>query len=230
MENFAENEELRVGERIEKLIDLFDTKKQASELAGVSVEQLKRWTRGLSKPPFTGIAKLCAAQNISLDFIYTGLSPTHADHPENANMPAFSDEDFALVPQLNIEASAGLGISNGDHEIVENHLAFKKSWLKRHNINPASASAITVTGDSMDPTIRNGDTLLIDTSINEIRDNGIYIVVVNGMTMVKRIHLKLNRSITLISDNPNYPSEEIIFDDTHQLHIAGRVMWFGRGI
>lgn len=230
MENFAEKEDIRVGERIDSLINLFETKKEASELAGVSVEQLKRWTRGLSKPPFTGIAKLCAAQNISLDFIYTGLSPAHVEHPKNTDTPIISDKDFALVPQLNIEASAGLGITNGDHELVENHLAFKKSWLKQHNINPAFASAITVTGDSMDPTIRNGDTLLIDTSISEIRDNGIYIVVVNGMTMVKRVHIKLSRSITLISDNKNYPDEEIVFDDTHQLRIAGRVMWFGRGI
>ncbi|PCI85744.1 MAG: hypothetical protein COB24_11805 [Hyphomicrobiales bacterium] len=192
--------------------------------SNIPLSTLDFYIAGKSDFKLTKLKEIAEACNVSLDWLIGD------ETSGNSNDLNSLSNDFALVPQLNIEASAGLGLVNGDHEIVENHIAFKKEWLRRHDINPAFASAITVAGDSMDPTIRNGDTLLIDTSINEIRDNGIYIVIVNGMTMVKRVHIKLNRSITLISDNSNYPDEEILFDEIHQLHIAGRVMWFGRGI
>ncbi|MXN99402.1 helix-turn-helix transcriptional regulator [Shinella zoogloeoides] len=82
----------------------------------------------------------------------------------------------------------------------------------------------------MEETIRDGDVLLIDTSINRIKDNAIYIVVYGDMVLVKRVHGRLNGSLQLISDNPRYPPEEVTSAEVDQLNIAGRVMWFGRTI
>ncbi|NRA88115.1 MAG: helix-turn-helix transcriptional regulator [Rhizobiales bacterium] len=211
----------KFNERLRTCIKASGGNKVVAEKSNVKLSTLNTYIKGIAEPNVSKLMAIASTCGVSTDWLIYG---------QEGHKSVTINDDFALVPQLNIEASAGLGFENGQHEVVENHIAFKKEWLKRHDINPAFASAITVTGDSMDPTIRNGDTLLIDTSIKEIRDNGIYIVVVNGMTMVKRVHIKLNRSITLISDNLNYPDEEIIFDETHQLHIAGRVMWFGRGI
>ncbi|NKC04250.1 helix-turn-helix transcriptional regulator [Brucella haematophila] len=82
----------------------------------------------------------------------------------------------------------------------------------------------------MEETIRDGDVLLVDTSVNRIRDNTIYVIVYGDMVLVKRVHGRLNGSLQLISDNPRYPAEEISAGETEQLHVAGRVMWFGRSI
>jgi len=89
---------------------------------------------------------------------------------------------------------------------------------------------MTAKGDSMEPTIRDGDVLLVDTSIDRVRDNALYIIVFEGLVFVKRIHIKLSGAVLLISDNDRYPAEEITPDAAVRLHVAGRVVWFGRSI
>jgi phage repressor protein C with HTH and peptisase S24 domain len=89
---------------------------------------------------------------------------------------------------------------------------------------------LTARGDSMEETIRDGDVLLVDTSIDRVRDNSIYVVVYGDMVLVKRIHGRINGSLQLISDNARYPAEEVSKSEVDLLHIAGRVMWFGRSI
>jgi phage repressor protein C with HTH and peptisase S24 domain len=138
-------------------------------------------------------------------------------------------QDFALVPRLDVQASAGDGRLAGSDDPLE-YLAFQRGWLKGRGINPAKARILTARGDSMEETIRDGDVLLIDTSIDRIKDNAIYIVVYGDMVLVKRVHGRMNGSLQLISDNPRYPPEEVMAGEVDQLNIAGRVMWFGRTI
>ncbi|MBX5163116.1 helix-turn-helix transcriptional regulator [Rhizobium sp. NZLR5] len=82
----------------------------------------------------------------------------------------------------------------------------------------------------MEPTIRDGDILVVDTSITQVRDNAIYVIIYAGNVLVKRVHLKRENSQTLISDNERYPREDVPIEEVPDLHIAGRVMWFGRSI
>mgnify|MGYP000698071635 CR=1 FL=1 len=137
--------------------------------------------------------------------------------------------DFALVPRLDVQASAGDGRIAITDDPLE-YLAFQRGWLKGRGINPEKARILTARGDSMEETIRDGDVLLIDTSIDRIKDNAIYIVVYGDMVLVKRVHGRINGSLQLISDNPRYPPEEVSAGEVDQLNIAGRVMWFGRTI
>ena len=89
---------------------------------------------------------------------------------------------------------------------------------------------MTARGDSMEETIRDGDVLLVDTSIDRVRDNSIYVIVYGDMVLVKRIHGRINGSLQLISDNPRYPAEEVAKAEVDQLQVAGRVAWYGRSI
>lgn len=109
-------------------------------------------------------------------------------------------------------------------------MAFQSIWLRSIGVNPAFARIITARGDSMEKTIRDGDLLLLDTSITEVRDNGIYCVLFGNMLLVKRIHVRMSGTIDLISDNPVYPSEELSRRRARELSIVARVMWYGRTI
>ncbi len=83
----------------------------------------------------------------------------------------------------------------------------------------------------MEPTIRDGDLLLIDRSIDRIVDNGIYVVVVAGMVVVKRLQTRVDGSVVLRSDNrERYDDELIAAHDVPDLIVEGRVRWFGRTI
>ncbi len=109
-------------------------------------------------------------------------------------------------------------------------IAFQATWLRKRGINPGAARALTVRGDSMEPTIRSGDILLVDTSKDRIEDNGIYVVVSGGYVLVKRVHPRLDGSLMLISDNATYPPEDVPAIEASVFRVAGRVMWFGRSI
>ncbi|WP_288079893.1 helix-turn-helix transcriptional regulator [Shinella sp.] len=187
---------------------------QLAEAGGVTLDWL---ARGVGNKSYQGADLLVRSGpggELLLFEERKGVAPAH---------------DFALIPRLDIQASAGDGRIAGAEDPLE-YLAFQRGWLRARGINPARARILTARGDSMEETIRDGDVLLIDTSIDRIRDNAIYIVVYGEMVLVKRVHGRLNGSLQLISDNPRYPPEEVSAGEVDQLNIAGRVMWFGRTI
>ena len=56
-------------------------------------------------------------------------------------------------------------------------------------------------GESMTPTIQNGDVLLVNTGDNRFHSFGVYVLEVAGERLVKRVQPKLDGTLTLISDN-----------------------------
>lgn len=177
------------------------------------------------------ILVIANAAQVSIEWLVSGREPKEKDADISSNVTAGMDlaDQFTLVPRLDIQASAGNGSLSYSEEPID-LLAFKESWLRERNINPRYARVLTAKGDSMEPTIRDGDVLLVDTSITSVHDNAIYIVVYNGHTLVKRVNMLRNGSLTIISDNDRHPPEDVPLAEVPDLHIAGRVMWFGRSI
>jgi len=180
------------------------------------------------------VAQIAKVKGVALDWLINGEGemstvelPQLPQRVQATELEAKSE--FTLVPRLDVQASAGAGRVTIGEDPLE-YLAFQSTWLRSRNINPAFARILTARGDSMEETIRDGDVLLVDTSINRIRDNTIYVIVYGDMVLVKRVHGRLNGSLQLISDNPRYPAEEVSAGEIEQLHVAGRVMWFGRSI
>lgn len=161
------------------------------------------------------------------------IAPQRVNEVGGQHFPVGVDQyvpdGFALIPRLDIQASAGSGRIAVSEEPLE-YLAFQDHWLRGRGINPSTARVLTARGDSMEETIRDGDVLLVDTSIDRVLDNSIYVVVYGDMVLVKRVHGRINGSLQLISDNPRYPVEEVAKGEVDDLKIAGRVMWFGRSI
>lgn len=144
--------------------------------------------------------------------------------------PADFPDDFRMIPRLDVHAAAGSGALVEVEDQVE-MLAFRADWLRRRGINPLTAHVLTARGDSMEPTIRDGDILLVDTSIDRVMDNAIYVVVYAGRTLVKRVQLRLDGSVVLRSDNRELFEEETVpASEVPNLNVAGRVMWYGRSI
>ncbi len=138
--------------------------------------------------------------------------------------------DFKLIPRLDVQPSSGYGALAADEDPTE-MLAFRADWLRRVGINPEHARVLTNRGDSNEPTIRDGDVLLVDTSINNIVDNAFYIVVFNGLALLKRVQLRRDGSVVLSSDNKLAYQDEIVpVAEVPDLRIAARLMWFGRSI
>ncbi len=138
-------------------------------------------------------------------------------------------DDFALVPVYDVQASAGHG-SHVESELRTGHLAFRRDWLRDKGLKIKDLAIITAKGDSMEPTISDGDIMLVDTSIDKIIDDTIYIVQTDHHLIVKRIQQALDGSLIIISDNQRYERQKISSEQAKNVKIAGRVKWYGHEI
>jgi phage repressor protein C with HTH and peptisase S24 domain len=135
--------------------------------------------------------------------------------------------DYVLIPQYQIRASAGPG-ALPDSETATARIAFQAGFVRNLAHSPPEALAIiSVEGDSMLPTLAHGDQIIIDTNDSAAARDGIYVLRVDDALLVKRLSLNpATRRITIQSDNEAYPSWPDC--DPAAVHIIGRVVWVGR--
>jgi phage repressor protein C with HTH and peptisase S24 domain len=129
-----------------------------------------------------------------------------------------------------VRASAGPGaiVNEG---LGKPYFGFDERWLKALTATPAaSLSIVRVEGDSMSPTLNDGDDILVDLGDcgDRLRD-GIYVLRVDDALVVKRLALNpMGRRVTVQSDNPAYPDWPDCGLD--EIHCIGRVIWSGRKV
>lgn len=125
------------------------------------------------------------------------------------------------LPRLDVAASAGPGALGGGEEGEIGAVRFSARWLRAQGLDPTMLSAIRVTGDSMEPLLRDGDEILVDRSPALPRD-GIHVVRIDDMLMVKRIQTGRPGRVVLESENPAYRPIELA---PAEVEIVGRVVW-----
>ena len=132
------------------------------------------------------------------------------------------------VPRLAVQASAGQGrLVDGEEPIGARW--FDRAWLRKIcRGKPNELSIITVSGDSMAPTLLDGDEVLVDPAdaAQGVRD-GIYVLRRDDQLMVKRVALTPSAgALAIISDNPAYPSWRECAPGS--VDVLARVVWFAR--
>jgi transcriptional regulator with XRE-family HTH domain len=131
---------------------------------------------------------------------------------------------YLHVPWLEAEASMGGGSTVVSKKIIS-HLAFRADWLLQKGSSKKMA-VINAEGVSMEPTIADGSVVLI----NEAQtyppiDGKIYFVCRGTELFLKRLKVKDERVIALISDNGS--KEETLATEDH-FEILGRAIWSGK--
>lgn len=131
------------------------------------------------------------------------------------------------VPRLSLGASAGPGSLDED-ERATGAMAFDANWLRHLGVHPQRVSIIRVDGESMAPTLNDGDEIMVDHDDGAVRlRDGVYVLRLDGVLMVKRIALGPRRGLfSVLSDNGHYP--DWIDIDPALVAIVGRVVWTGR--
>ncbi|MGE0256967.1 MAG: S24 family peptidase [Alphaproteobacteria bacterium] len=225
-----------LGLRLREVENRFRNRADAAAAAGVAKSSLQRWIEGKSDASFEGLARLAEASGVSLDWLARGRGDIDAggSTPSSAvadrKVPYVSERtaEFVFVPRYDIRASAGPGAWLDDEHILD-HMAFRADWVRRTlGADPRRLALIAAVGDSMEPVIRAGDLLLVDTSVDRIVDDAIYVIGIDDTVMVKRIQRFFGGAVTVKSDNPAYVEQTLDRARVDQLHVAGRVRWIGR--
>ncbi len=129
-----------------------------------------------------------------------------------------------FVPKVQAILGAGGGSYVVDSE-PEGQFAFRGNWLRQKG-RPEQMVLMEVIGDSMEPVIKEGDTVLIDRSQQEVRSGGLYALGVEETILVKRIEQHPNK-LVLLSANTAYAPVYLEGQELHSVRIIGRVvgMW-----
>ena len=133
----------------------------------------------------------------------------------------------ALVPVARIEigASAGPG-SMADIEEYGPPIGFDGALLRDLGVRKATAlSIIRVAGDSMEPTLRDGDDILVDRARSSVNAGANQVQPLDDILVVNRL-IRESGGYVIRSDNPAY--EDIRVDDPASMAVIGRVLWCGR--
>lgn len=90
--------------------------------------------------------------------------------------------------------------------------------------DPDVLKLFKASGDSMADTIEDSNILLVDTSRTDYHNGGIYVLTINNDWFVKRLRLRVNGDLEIISDNKKYEPEILKPDTEIEVKIIGRVI------
>ena len=122
-----------------------------------------------------------------------------------------------------MQLAAGHGAVAPESEKPVEYLAFRREWMERNGLLPGKVSAVVVTGDSMTPTLADGDTILVDHQRNEARQGRIFAVRRGRDLLVKRIQEEPQGGWMLTSDNEDYAP----IGTGSDFAVIGEIVWRG---
>lgn len=187
---------------------------------GISPQSVRAWKIGKAMPSLDRLTDIARA---------TGKSLAWIQGVEVSSNQVEGDEETVSIPLYDAAASAGNGLTSFDGDQIVKLVVVDRQWV-RMNINCSSTrnlNLICVSGDSMDPTLRDGDVLFVDTGVTTFRSDSIYVARVNGELFVKRFQKLPNGRLMMISDNDRYKSFELSPDD--EVDLIGRVCFHWAG-
>lgn len=134
-------------------------------------------------------------------------------------------DDDVMVPLSSASASMGFGAVSGQPEVIS-HMTINRTWLQRHASFTAveNLALLPGHGDSMEPTFEDGDMLLVDRGVNEVKIDAVYVLELNDELFVKRLQRRPNGDVLMLSDNKQYDSYTITEGDRDRFRVLGRVV------
>jgi phage repressor protein C with HTH and peptisase S24 domain len=172
--------------------------------------------RNKNQIPDKWIVKLYRIFGFNPEWIESGIGRMYLNSESDRNV------EFKQIQKVKARLSAGTGSFETGERAIE-FLSFQTQWLSRKG-SANSMVAMVVFGQSMEPVIKEGDTVLIDQSQKDILAGAIYAVGVEDTILVKRLE-KHPDKLVLCSDNRDYAPIYLKRDETEKVRIIGKVIW-----
>lgn len=181
------------------------------------------------------LSKIAKALKVTTEYLTDGKEMVKEQMPEmdeyvivggdKAGQDPNPDE-YVMIPQYDVKGSCGNGNLVGD-VAVKGGLVFKKEWIQALGKSDSDLATVHAQGNSMAPTIEDGQVLLVDTSETQPQSAKIYLICVDDQLYIKRLINMFDKWI-MRSDNTDkhsYPDIEISADKMSSVDIQGRIVW-----
>ena len=196
-----------------KLNELDKTQEWLFNEAGLPVQSMRNRMYKERMPSLEDSMKIFSVLKIRAEDFY-GMQ----------NVDFSRSKSVRTIPVTAQVLSAGKGQYVPDTEEITEYIAVPKELS---GIGDEHLAACHVKGDSMYPTLHDGDLIICD-DLGYDGNEGIYAIIYGGKGYVKRLQKTLS-GVKIISDNTVYPVMEVN-DESEDLHIIGKVHSFQRAI
>ena len=206
--------------RLRLIMQQFGSVADLARAVGVSDNAIYKWVSGRGQPSMMSLVNLSKAAGVSVEWLATGRgAPTKFKSEIHASEAA----GIAPMTRHSLRATNGrLGLQN--QQIVD-YVSFQPEWLQRAlNVDLRNMALVEVIGDSMSPTIDEGDLVLVDLREARFRHDGVYVLRTGTDLAVKRLQRQPDGSLLIRSDNPAYEPAAVRPDE---VALLGRVVWIG---
>ena len=194
---------------------------------GVVQPSLARWVKGEADPTRTNLVKIAEASGVSLDWLALGVGNMDGVEPQSkkseVNLIASNDETFSVIEDCReVRISAGGGGFNDEYKPYQT-TKVEKAWLDSRRLKAEDCAMFLVSGDSMYPTLKDGEEIIVDRAKKELKDGKIFVLNNEGAMLVKKVQITYN-GITLISQNTEYAPIELNAEQANNLIVIGQVV------
>ncbi len=145
---------------------------------------------------------------------------------DDASAVTTDEADGHSVDVMELDTAAGAG-AVVDFERVKDRIRFRQSWLRKHGLVARQCKVIGVKGTSMEPTLADGCSILIDLNRRRRTAGHLYVIHTDDGLIVKRAGKSRAGNWQLVSDNPDkqeWPTRPWPAD----ADVIGEVKWAAR--
>lgn len=203
--------------------------RELAEKAAVGRSFVYDILNGKSANPTVGkLSAIAGVLGVSVEYLIEGKGSDKSSvvFPQGFAEDGLGHGGVISIPGLAVEAAAGGNLIVNDGLGGKEHL-FQKSWVEsKLKLDSQDLRVVFVEGDNMEPTLADGDMLLIDLKRNKISPPGIFVIFDGRNLMARRLEQVSGEDINrVISDNKMYDSYDAKEGD---IEVIGRVVWFSR--
>lgn len=134
-----------------------------------------------------------------------------------------SDNKGVSIDILDVSACCGIGAEINQENIIG---AWTMPMVEFKTITTTSQAnnvkMIRARGDSMTPTIKDGDWVLVDISNQSPDSDGLYLIRMSTGLAIKRIQGSVTDTVSIVSDNPKYPT---LTAKTGEIRVLGKIIY-----
>lgn len=208
-----------IMERVKNtLIERNESQSSFARKIEISPQTLSAWFSGRNKPNVDAVIKICQVLSVSPSWLLTGRE-------DSVQHQSLVSDDTVAIPIYNVSASCGNGCHTDTATVVK-LLEVNKNWINRFcgTANYHALNIISITGDSMTPTLSDGDFVVIDTSVKHAYTDAMFAYTLDDDLFVKRFQ-RAGRELIVMSDNERYkPITLNLADLEGTFKVIGRVV------
>lgn len=202
------------SERVKELrIQSELTQQQVADRIGLNKQTISQYERGVRQPDFDILELLCDFFNVSTDYLL-GKSDYTIRLLDTSDIARLNQKSSKRIP---VYGTVTAGIPMEAITNIEDYEEISAEW-------PGEYGALKVRGDSMMPTIREGDTVIFRKQDDAESGDLVIAMIDNEDATIKQL-IKKPDSVILNPFNPSY--EPLVFKRSHfskRVRILGKVV------